>query len=125
MTYKLVTPGLVTTLKNALGPFEQTLDWKQQQTSVDSSGRPREVYVDMVAAITATISETTFDETSAFSQPGHQVNYKISSFGSPPAGIKPGDALAYKGQFFYIVAIDDTGRLGLATTYYTHIIPGR
>lgn len=62
------------------------------------------------------LAQATDDERLSRSLPDHAVTHTIVQTGAPKA--KRTDKLILGNRVFYIVDIDDTGALGIATLYY-------
>lgn len=83
--------------------------------TITSTGRPA-VSMKISGCIKGCLAEASDKERETHSLPDHLVTHTIVQSGPPKA--KRTDKLVLDERVFYIVDIDDTGALGVATIYY-------
>lgn len=90
---------------------------EENKQTVTSTGRAVVGYQgDGNRMLKGCLAEASKEERQARSTPDHSVTHTIVQSGSPKA--KRTDKLVFGERVFYIVDIDDTGALGVATIYY-------
>ena len=87
------------------------------QQLVTSTGRVSNRHVgDGTKILKGCLAEASDEERTNHSQKDHIITHTIVQTGSPRA--KRGDKLVLGNRVFYIVAMDETGSLGISTIYY-------